>query len=332
MNNKTIGKRIQLLRKEKLLTQKQLADEVGVTPQAISKWETDESCPDITALPLLAKTLGVTTDILLGADTDTTVSSGIAASEATDSSDSSHLFGVKKGGRIAALMAGLYIIFLGTLLIIYKVNVEGVGDISFWSLMWPSAIIFLGLGGCFNRDTLCFSLGVSASGTLFLLKNLGVIDGSVWPLTLAIIFILTGISIIIRLVTKKAASASRFSNDSVSCDYFEADGTISYSVKFGEAKIVSKLDTFKKGKISTAFGSFALDLSSIDRFEEDSLLELSVSFGEFTLILPRNVNLKLDNSFAFSGKNIEGTHNSDAPYTLSVRGKVAFGNLAIEYR
>ncbi|MBP5194223.1 MAG: helix-turn-helix transcriptional regulator [Clostridia bacterium] len=46
MSTESMGKRIQRLRKERGLTQKQLADAVGVTPQAVSKWETDESCPD----------------------------------------------------------------------------------------------------------------------------------------------------------------------------------------------------------------------------------------------------------------------------------------------
>lgn len=61
----TIGKRIALLRKEKGLTQEELASHMGVSPQAVSKWENDQTCPDISALPRLAKLLGVTVDELL---------------------------------------------------------------------------------------------------------------------------------------------------------------------------------------------------------------------------------------------------------------------------
>ena len=61
----TIGKRIALLRKEKGLTQEELATHMGVTPQAVSKWENDQTCPDISALPRLARLLGVSVDKLL---------------------------------------------------------------------------------------------------------------------------------------------------------------------------------------------------------------------------------------------------------------------------
>ena len=61
----TIGKRIALLRKEKGMTQEDLASAMGVSPQAVSKWENDQTCPDISALPKLSKLLGVTVDELL---------------------------------------------------------------------------------------------------------------------------------------------------------------------------------------------------------------------------------------------------------------------------
>ena len=67
MMESTIGKRIAALRKERGLTQDELAEKLGLSPQAVSKWENDISCPDILLLPQLAQLLGVTTDQLLGA-------------------------------------------------------------------------------------------------------------------------------------------------------------------------------------------------------------------------------------------------------------------------
>ena len=67
----TIGKRIALLRKEKGMTQEDLANAMGVSPQAVSKWENDQTCPDISALPKLSKLLGVTVDELLEGKAET---------------------------------------------------------------------------------------------------------------------------------------------------------------------------------------------------------------------------------------------------------------------
>ena len=61
----TIGKRIAALRREKNLKQDDLAQMLEVSPQAISKWENDQTCPDISLLPKLAKILGVSVDELL---------------------------------------------------------------------------------------------------------------------------------------------------------------------------------------------------------------------------------------------------------------------------
>lgn len=65
MEKKTLGAFIALLRKEKRLTQKQLAELLNVSDKTVSHWECDETSPDISLLPLLAQTLGVTVDELL---------------------------------------------------------------------------------------------------------------------------------------------------------------------------------------------------------------------------------------------------------------------------
>lgn len=62
---KTLGERISELRKNKNMTQEDLAIKMGVSPQAVSKWENDVSCPDINTLPKLAKILDISVDRLL---------------------------------------------------------------------------------------------------------------------------------------------------------------------------------------------------------------------------------------------------------------------------
>ena len=70
MMNESIGNRISKFRKAKGLTQEALANLMGVSSQAVSKWETDASCPDITALPQLCRILGITADELLTGKTN----------------------------------------------------------------------------------------------------------------------------------------------------------------------------------------------------------------------------------------------------------------------
>ena len=61
----TLGKRIANLRREKNLKQEDLAQMLNISPQAISKWENDLTCPDISILPELSKIFNVTIDELL---------------------------------------------------------------------------------------------------------------------------------------------------------------------------------------------------------------------------------------------------------------------------
>ena len=53
-------------RKELGLTQEALAQKLGVTNQAVSKWESGQSCPDIALLPRIADVFGITMDELFG--------------------------------------------------------------------------------------------------------------------------------------------------------------------------------------------------------------------------------------------------------------------------
>ena len=66
MNALRISTAIRAYRREHALNQTAFGDLFGVTPQAVSKWERELSCPDITLLPAIAKVLGVSVGYLLG--------------------------------------------------------------------------------------------------------------------------------------------------------------------------------------------------------------------------------------------------------------------------
>ncbi len=65
---KSIGQNIRRLRREKGLTQEELAELINVTPQAVSKWENESGLPDISQIVPLASVFGVSTDIIFSID------------------------------------------------------------------------------------------------------------------------------------------------------------------------------------------------------------------------------------------------------------------------
>ena len=67
MTNRSIGEIISTLRKEKGMTQKQLADLLNITDKAVSKWERDIAWPDTQTIPKLAEILGVSVEELMNA-------------------------------------------------------------------------------------------------------------------------------------------------------------------------------------------------------------------------------------------------------------------------
>ena len=65
MEKKTLGSFIAVLRKSRGMTQKELAEELGVSDRTVSHWERDESAPDISIIPVIAEIFDVTCDELL---------------------------------------------------------------------------------------------------------------------------------------------------------------------------------------------------------------------------------------------------------------------------
>lgn len=68
MEKKTFGTIVAELRKAKGMTQADLAQKMGITDKAVSKWERDLSYPDIASIPRLAEILGVSVDELMSAE------------------------------------------------------------------------------------------------------------------------------------------------------------------------------------------------------------------------------------------------------------------------
>ena len=70
MKKETMGMMIAARRKERRMTQLELAEKMGVTDKAVSKWERDLSYPDVNSLPRLAEIFGMSVDELMQIKTE----------------------------------------------------------------------------------------------------------------------------------------------------------------------------------------------------------------------------------------------------------------------
>lgn len=78
----SLGEKLQSLRESQGLSQKELAIHIGITTGAIAEWESNEATPNLTELSRLSKALNVSSDVLLDAVTETTVTSSAAPDQA----------------------------------------------------------------------------------------------------------------------------------------------------------------------------------------------------------------------------------------------------------
>lgn len=90
-----IGENIKKLRVDNEMTQKELADKLFVTGQAVSRWENNEVEPSIATISLLSKIFGVPTDMLLGVET--------AAATATEETETVTETAVEPSGPVLAV-------------------------------------------------------------------------------------------------------------------------------------------------------------------------------------------------------------------------------------
>lgn len=100
MSKKTLGMMIASLRKEHGMTQLELAEKMGVTDKAVSKWERDLSCPDVNSLPKLAEVFEISVDELMQIRTE--------AQQATEKKDISAY--IELGCKAVAVAMGVAVV------------------------------------------------------------------------------------------------------------------------------------------------------------------------------------------------------------------------------
>ena len=334
MEQQTMGKRIMQLRKEKGYTQEQLAEMMGVSAQAVSKWENDVSCPDISILPMLAEKLGVTTDELLGVkpiEPKVVIVDGQKSGSDGDGSFSVSWDGgknVKKDGIWFAVL----VIVLGVAFLIQRLGVVSFG---IWGIVWPAVIIGLGISWMVKRFSF-FALAVAGLGVYFLLYNLAVVSfvltwGIIWPGLL----VLLGLTILYEALVphKHKWCGVHFGGDrNKKSQYREENGFVSYDCSFAEENRKVAVEDFLGGDIEISFGKSELDLTAIKRVNQNAKLDVDVSFATFDLIVPKTMRVFLKSDKAFGSIQMNGEPNADAYMALNVDGDVSFGTMNIIYR
>ncbi len=334
MEQQTMGKRIMQLRKERGYTQEQLSELCGVSAQAVSKWENDVSCPDISILPQLAELLGVTTDELLGVKPIEPKVVIVDAQKNKKEGDTN--FSVSWDGTKTAKKDGIWfailVIVLGMAFLMQRLGLVSFG---IWGIVWPAVIIGLGVSWMIKRFSI-FSLAVAGLGVYFLLFNLGEISlvltwSIIWPSLL----VLLGLTILYEALIphKDKWCGVNFSKDkNKRSDYGEVDGTVHYDAAFSEENRRFAAEEFAGGNVDLSFGKSELDLTNVRRVAPNAILDVDVSFATFDLIVPKTIRVFVKSDKSFGSIQMNGSPSTDAVESLVLDGDVSFGTININYR
>ena len=330
-------------RKQLGLTQDKLAEMLGVTPQAVSKWENDQSCPDITTLPQLADIFGITTDELLGrtVSQDTPVVQDASKKQEpeiesefdAEDGDSGHGFEWQfEGGKSDALAFAFLVLAVGALTLASRFLAW---DISFWNILWPCALVVFGLRGLFHHFSF-FNTGCVLVGGYFLLDKLDVIH---WDLSGELIFpvliLVFGVTLLVDALKKPRHPRQTFRRIGRSGkfqDHFSTDGeTFTCAISFGESHRQVSLQRISSGSASCSFGELILDLTGCEVFSEQCTVCANCSFGELELLVPKHIRVTHNASTSFASIDVRGIPDPDAQATLHLDAKVNFGEIVVRY-
>ena len=333
----TLGKRIMRHRKALGLTQDQLAEQLGITAQAVSKWENDQSCPDIAMLPKLSTIFGITADQLLGSAPESQPEPPTFTAEVVEDSEKDGIHFEKDGwefhwdaGRRDSLVFAVLVLAVGAQLLLAKLLAV---DINFWQILWPSSLIVFGLRGFFGRFSF-IKVSSFLLGGWFLADYWGILPFQfggdlVFP-ALVIVF---GLSLLFDALKKPNRPKFSFHHNSPNKkNDFHVDGDrFSCDSSFGESSQLIRMSQLRSGEISCSFGDYEVDLSGVEEVTEDCTLEVSCSFGHLTLLVPRRYAVHQTNSTAFAAFDISGHPDPEPQGIITLKASASFGEIDVRY-
>jgi len=333
----TLGKRISAHRKKLGLTQDALAEQLGITAQAVSKWENDQSCPDITMLPRLAEIFSCTTDELLGI-TPKKIHIAPEASIKEPEAERQRIPWQALSSPGAALGFWLFLTGLVTLvdsLLPYPV-----------ALMDPSyrcdlidiavscGIFSFGLCSLLRRFSF-LRLACACFGGICvwnLITQPGITDMD-WRIPLCAGLTLFGLDMLLdSLLGRKAAVPAGHKIPACTKNSFETEAdTFACTASFGESTRLVTLPVLSGGQAAVSFGDLTLDLTGCQEFAQDCQLKLCSDFGEMTVLIPRQCRAEIRIHTTFAQCDTIGQPAPDAASQIYVNGTACFGHITFRY-
>ena len=338
----TLGKRIISHRKRLGMTQDRLAEQLGVTAQAVSKWENDQSCPDITMLPKLAEIFGISIDSLLGcAQKETVYEAEVvhnnSAEDDLQDEDGIHIqngnweFKLDNSSRKGSIGMALWVLLVGGLLLASNLLSWNVG---FWDILWPSGLLIFGLFGVLPKFSF-FRLGCLFFGSYFLLSNLNIAPFTMGKaLLLPAFLLLFGLSLLVDALHKPKNRHLSFSHNGKNHKHSRCevkDEVFECSLRFGEVSTVIDTPRLRRGEASVSFGELEIDLSGCEQITPDCIIDASCSFGELVIKVPKRYRIEADAGTSFGNFEVEGTSDPDPVAVINLDANVSFGEICVKY-
>lgn len=335
----TIGKRIMQHRKQLGLTQDQLAEKLGVTAQAVSKWENDQSCPDISTLPVLADIFGTSVDALLGRQEPVYQAEVVEEEDDSREPEGFHFQGNNlefhfDKPKLGALGLGVYVLAVGILALVSALLSF---DLSLWDIAWPTALLVFGVFSMLRRysffSMICLLLGAGFLADGFFDLQWQLDSSLIW----AIVIVILGISLLVDALRRSSRKnghtirLGRGNHNKSQSDLQIDEDSFSYDGSFGENTQYICMAILNDGDISCSFGEYTIDLSEVQAVSAQCHIDANCSFGELTLLVPRRFAVKPVSSTSFAEFSVSGQPQELPEGVIHLDANCSFGEIEVKY-
>lgn len=321
----TLGRRIAANRKKLGMTQEILAEQLGVTAQAVSKWENDQSCPDIAMLPKLSSIFGVSIDILLGVKQEK--KEGVEPVLSREQCNSN-----VELRKETTLGVALWLLMTGAIMMVMEVFPGGTFHMPLWKVAGLSALTIFGLFGIYPRFNL-FRLGCGLWGGYCL--YCGILHPAIYlniRLWTSALLVILGASLLLDRIRGKHTFAGCLTVDTARKNVFEYQGrSFLCTTVFGDERRGVYLAELEGGEANVVFGNLGIDICDCSSVTENCCIVLRCAFGTLTLCVPRNIRLQCVNKNMFADVQEIGQPDGEAVQTIRLENNVCFGQIRIRY-